>query len=788
MSKIIDSLITDSLELPELIPDELPVLPMRDTVIFPFTTYPVLVGRDVSQAAVNTALEGSRYILLLAQKNPEEEKPAANDLYRVGTLAYVNQVTSLPGNLFKVLVNGVSSVDVINFKNKKGNLSATFEINEKPKKGLRSSKLKGVIKRSFDTFERYIMANQDLPEEIIAGFDREDDPEKVLYIMASHLDLSLEEKQSLLEKKTLELQYKRFLHLITRELEVLVVSNDINEKVQNEIQETQKKFFIQEQIKALQDELGEGEYGDPELNKIKETAVAAEMPEYALKRVEEELEKLRKIPQMSPEYGVARNYLDWMVSLPWSKMSEDNLDISRVQEILDKDHFGLEKPKERIVEHIAVLNLVKHLKGQILCFVGPPGVGKTSIAKSIANALNREMIRISLGGISDEAEIRGHRKTYIGSMPGRIIQGMRKAGNINPVIILDEIDKIGNDFRGDPSSAVLEVLDPEQNNSFNDHYLDIDYDLSKVLFIATANVASRIQDALLDRMEIINLPGYLEHDKYEIAKKHLIPKLMKSHGLESGQLKINKAAILSVVRNYTSEAGVRELEQKLAAICRKVARKVVEGDKTKTHSITAKEIPSLLGVGKYRDRDLEKENKVGSVNGLAWTYTGGAILQIDVAAMKGKSNFRLTGKLGDVMKESAQAALTFIRSNADAFDIDPEYFEKHELHIHIPEGAISKDGPSAGMAMALAMLSLITHKKTKHNVAMTGEITLKGEVLAIGGLNEKLLAAQRNKIKKVLVPFDNAPDLTEIPEKIKQGLEIITVKSIHEAIPHVIIE
>lgn len=770
------------------LPDYLPIIPMRDSIVFPFTMYPVLIGRESSMQAVTQAMETKKSVLLVAQLNPQDDEPTTSDLYRVGVVGHIAQMMQLPNNMIKILINGVTPAKIKEVKKENGIALASFEPIEDNSPLHPAGKLGALIRKTRQTFENYVMINQELPEELITGNEHQMFAIQGVYFMASYLDLEIHEKQKLIELKTLEAKYKYLLTLISREIELHTVSTEISERVQDEIQETQRKFFIQEQIRALQDELDEGEYADPELQKIKVQIDAAGMPEEIKLKATEELERLRKTPSMSPEYGVARNYLEWLVSVPWSVSSQDNLGISGVQNQLDKDHFGLEKAKDRILEHIAVLNLVDHLKGQILCFVGPPGVGKTSIAKSIANALGRKMIRISLGGVSDESEIRGHRRTYIGSMPGRIIQGMKKAGTVNPVIILDEIDKIGHDFRGDPSSAILEVLDPEQNNTFSDHYLDVDYDLSRVMFIATANVASNIQPALLDRMEVINLPGYLEHDKVEIARKHLIPKLLKSHGLKKKDVKFDKAAVFHIIRNYTSEAGVRVLEQQLAAVCRKIARKLVEAGniaERKPYNVTVSNVPELLGVEKYRDRLLEKMDKTGSINGLAWTSTGGAILQIDVAVVHGKSNFKLTGQLGDVMKESAQAALSYIRAKAEQYKIEPEFFEKHEIHIHIPEGAIPKDGPSAGMAMALAMLSQLTDQKVRHDVAMTGEITLRGEVLAIGGLNEKLLAAQRNKIKKVLIPADNEPDLAEIPEKIKQGLQIVGVKTIDEAIAHV---
>jgi len=770
----------------EIIPTIMPVIPMRDNVVYPYTMYPILIGRSSSIEAVNTALESHKYLLLIAQKDFTEEDPSFDDLHEYGTVAKVMQVLHLPNNMMKVLVSGLFTAKWTAVENEEVSfLNVEFEPIELTLTKAGEKRIEALIKKTKEKFERYTFINEELPEESLLSFSSIEDPIHLFYYICSFIDLEMPEKQTLLEGTDLAAKYTKLLTHLTKEIDLLSVSQEINERVQEEIQNTQKKFCNQEQIKVLQEELDEDDFADPDLAKLKEQVDTLALSEQAKVKALEELERLKKMPQMSPEYSVSRNYLDWLLSLPWGTYTKDNLNINNVKTSLDSDHFGLEKPKDRILEHIAVLNLVEALKGQILCFVGPPGTGKTSLAKSIANAMGRKMVRIALGGVHDEAEIRGHRKTYIGSMPGRIIQSLKKAGSMNPVIILDEIDKVGSDFRGDPSSAILEVLDPEQNNSFNDNYLEVDIDLSQVMFITTANVASDIQPALLDRMELIQLPGYLEHDKAEIARLHLIPKQLKAHGLKPSKVKFKDDAIMEIIRKYTAEAGVRNLEQQIAALCRKVAKlqviKQADGEKVTVTTITVAKVHELLGVEKYRDRAMDKKDKIGSVNGLAWTSTGGTILQIDVASMVGKEKFLLTGQLGDVMKESAQAALTYLRSNAEHYELDPTFFDKNELHIHIPEGGIPKDGPSAGMAMGLAILSLLKKYPLRHDIAMTGEITLRGDIYAIGGLNEKLLAAQRNKIKTVLIPKDNVRDLDDIPEKVKSGLEIIAVDHITEA-------
>jgi len=610
--------------------------------------------------------------------------------------------------------------------------------------------------------------------------------------MASNLIQSVETKQRVLAAQNIREQLYELSRILNAEIDILKIEREIDSKVQDNIQKSQRKYFIQEQIRILQDELGEDE-ASPELAKLKDQIVKAKMPKEVHEKAMEEFSKLKKTPPMSPEFTVTRNYLDWMIATPWHARTKDDLDVAHVKQILDDDHFGLEKPKERILEHIAVLNLVKEMKAQILCFVGPPGVGKTSLGRSIARAVGRKFVRISLGGVRDEAEIRGHRRTYIGSMPGKIIQSMKRAGVINPVMLLDEVDKMSMDFRGDPSSALLEVLDPEQNSTFNDHYLDVDYDLSKVLFITTANIRHAIPLPLQDRMEIIELPGYLDHDKREIAKRHIIPKQLLAHGLDAKKVTLTDGAISKIIDQYTREAGVRNLEREIASVCRKLAKEIVlalqtNGKRARKPSkvtVTEQKVEEYLGVPRFRRRAAERERTVGSVTGLAWTSAGGDILHVDVTMMQGTEKLTLTGQLGDVMKESAQAALSYIRSNAKRIGVDPAFYKGKEIHIHLPEGAIPKDGPSAGLTMAIAMISAASGRPARNDVAMTGEITLRGNVLPIGGLNEKLLAAQRVGIKTVLIPEENMKDLSEIPAKVKEGLKIIPVATIQEALGQV---
>jgi len=786
----------NSSNIPDLnvaIPKDLPVLPLKDMVVFPYMMFPILAGRESTIAAINSSLEKDKFIMLVSQLDEKIEEPTFENLNKTGTVAKIIQVLRLPNGLIKVLVDGLVAAKVKKFKNDKY-ISAEIEVlNVQFKK---DTELEALIRQATKLFTEYVNTNRTIPQETIVAFENIKEPDRKLFYIASTINADVAKKQRILELTDIHKQFYEILYILGSEMEVLNVEKEIDAKIYQTMQKNQRKFIVQEQIRILQDELGEGMETDPDLIKIREQIETSGMPEPIIKKAMDEFNKLKKIPSMSPDHSVIRNFLDWMVSVPWNNFTEDNFDLLHAKEILDEDHYGLEKAKDRIIELMAVLKLLddkdikKSPKGQILCFVGPPGVGKTSLGKSIARAINRNFVRISVGGVRDEAEIRGHRRTYIGSMPGKIIQAMKKAGSVNPVILIDEIDKMSSDFRGDPSSAMLEVLDPEQNSTFNDHYLDVDYDLSNVLFITTANVYYNIPLPLLDRMEIIEMRSYLDFEKLQIAKKHIIPKEIIEHGLTESMIKIPDPIILLVIQEYTREAGVRNLERELSSVIRKVTREIVEKGnpkKSKTIVITEEMVRKFLGVQKYKQKlaDDKKSEKIGSIVGLAWTSMGGEILHVDVNIMKGANKFILTGKLGDIMKESAQAGFSYIKSNASDFKIPESFFKEKEIHIHLPEGAIPKDGPSAGITMIMAMLSAITKNPVRSDVAMTGEITLRGNVLPIGGLNEKLLAAVRSGIKTVLIPADNEKDLVEVPEEILSKLKIIPVEKVEDAISHV---
>ena len=785
--KIIQNNILDN------IPSILPILPLRDIVIFPYMIFPVLVGREQSIKAANYASENTKYIFLSAQKKSSVEDPKKEDIYKDGTIAKIIQILKLPNGLIKILVDGLLQGRIIEFTDESQFFEGKIEIIVPSYEN--DHEMNALVRQMSQLFKDYVKINRNIPNEAVSAFDNIEEPDRKLFYVAANINQHIDVKQTILEKTDIKEQFYEVIKILNSEIDILRIEKEIDHKVQENIAKTQRKFIIQEQIKILQDELGDEEDTNPEFAKIRNGIKKAKMPKEAEAKAVEEFNKLKKTPSMSPESTVIRNYLEWLIDVPWSNRTKDNLDIKHVQKILDEDHFGLEKPKERIVEHIAVLNLVKTMRGQILCFVGPPGVGKTSLGKSIARALGRKFVRISLGGIRDEAEIRGHRRTYIGSMPGKIIQSMKKSGTVNPVMLLDEIDKMSMDFRGDPSSAMLEVLDPEQNHTFSDHYLEVDYDLSQVMFITTANVRYNIPLPLQDRMEIIELPGYLEYDKMEIAKRHIIPKQIDAHGLTKKNVTITDGAIKKIISDYTREAGVRNLERELASVFRKLTRDIVVKEST-NGKVKAKDkfvvddnkVEDYLKIPRYRHLRHVKEKQIGSVTGLAWTSVGGELLNVDVTIMNGSERLTLTGQLGNVMKESAQAALSYIRSEAKKFGLNPDFYKGKEVHIHLPEGAIPKDGPSAGITMAMALLSAVSGKPALNDVAMTGEITLRGNILPIGGLNEKLLAAKRNDIKIVLIPKDNEIDLVEIPEKVKDGLTIIPINSVAAAVRYVIPE
>ncbi len=773
-------------------PEILPVLPLRDIVIFPYMIFPVLVGREQSIRAANFALENTKYIFLATQKKSNIEDPKKEDIYQEGTIAKIVQILKLPNGLMKILVDGLLQGKIREFTKNTNFFEAKIEVIIPEVDN--DHEMNAMVRQMSQLFKEYVKISRNIPNETVTAFENIEEPDRKLFYVAANINQAMDVKQSVLQKFTLKEQFYEVIKILNSEIDILKIEKEIDSKVQENIAKTQRKFIIQEQIKILQDELGDDEDTSPEIAKLRDQIRKAKMTKEAETKALEELNKLKKTPPMSPESTVIRNYLEWMTEVPWSKKTKDNLDIKHVRKTLDEDHFALEKPKERIIEHIAVLNLVKQMKGQILCFVGPPGVGKTSLGKSIARALGRKFVRISLGGVRDEAEIRGHRRTYIGSMPGKIVQSMKKAGTINPVMLLDEIDKMSMDFRGDPSSAMLEVLDPEQNHTFNDHYLEVDYDLSQVMFITTANVRYNIPLPLQDRMEIIELPGYLEHDKIQIAKRHILPKQLEAHGLGDKHVDFKDEAIHKIISEYTREAGVRNLEREIASVCRKLARDIVLSESSNGKARTKKKskfivdrskIEEYLKVPRYRHQKHISEKRVGSVTGLAWTSVGGELLSVDVTIMNGAERLTLTGQLGNVMKESAQAALSYIRSNAKKLHLNPDFFKGKEVHIHLPEGAIPKDGPSAGITMSMALLSAVSGKPATNDVAMTGEITLRGNVLPIGGLNEKLLAAKRNNIRTVLIPKDNEIDLKEIPNEVKEGLDIVSLEHIEDAIPYV---
>ena len=755
-----------------------PVLPLRDIVVFPHMIVPLFVGREKSVRALEDVMKDNKKILLVTQKNAGDDDPKPDDIYNVGTVGTVLQLLKLPDGTVKVLVEGTQRAAISGFSDNEEFFEATAEL--LPDSDENPEEHEALARSVISQFEQYIKLNKKIPPEVLVSLNQIEEPSKLADTVASHLALKIAEKQELLELATITERLEREYSLMESEIGVLQVEKRIRNRVKRQMEKTQREYYLNEQMKAIQKELGEGEDGRDEAGEIEEKIEKTKLTKEAKEKATSELKKLRAMSPMSAEASVVRNYLEWILNIPWKERSRVKKDLKFAENILNRDHCGLEKVKERILEYLAVQQRVGKVKGPILCLVGPPGVGKTSLGKSIASATGRNFVRISLGGVRDEAEIRGHRRTYIGSMPGKIIQSMKKAKKSNPLFLLDEIDKLGADWRGDPSSALLEVLDPEQNNTFNDHYLEVDYDLSDVLFVTTANTL-RIPAPLLDRMEVIRISGYTEDEKVEIAKQHLISKQIKSHGLKKGEWSISDDALRDLIRYYTREAGVRNLEREIANLTRKAVRHVLTKN-AKSVRVTRRNLEKFAGVQRYRYGMVEEHDLVGVTTGLAWTEVGGELLSIEAVIMPGKGNVAHTGTLGDVMKESVQAARSFIRSRSVEFGISPKAFEKNDIHVHVPEGATPKDGPSAGVAMCVSMVSALTGNEVRKDIAMTGEITLRGRVLPIGGLKEKLLAALRGGIQTVLIPKDNEKDLADIPDNVKRGLEIIPVTTADEVL------
>jgi len=760
-----------------------PVLPLRDVVVYPHMVIPLFVGRERSIRALDSAMENDKQIFLIAQRSAEVDDPGADDLYGFGTVASILQMLKLPDGTVKVLVEGSERARLVELSDNGESLSAHLVSIPEPEAAEEDRELEVLARSATNVFEQYVKLNKKIPPEILSSLSGIEEPGRLADTIAAHMSLKVEEKQKILEMESPRERLEHLMGLIEGEIDILQIEKRIRGRVKQQMEKSQREYYLNEQMKAIQKELGELEDVPNEVEELENKIENAGMPQQALDKAKQELNKLKMMSPMSAEATVVRNYLDWLVSLPWKDRSRVRHDLKRAQKVLDEDHYGLEKVKERILEYLAVQRRVRKLKGPILCLVGPPGVGKTSLGQSIARATNRKFTRLSLGGVRDEAEIRGHRRTYIGSLPGKIVQNLSKAGKRNPVFMLDEVDKMAMDFRGDPSSALLEVLDPEQNHSFNDHYLETEFDLSDVMFVCTANTMD-IPAPLLDRMEVIRLPGYTEEEKVAIAQRYLLPKQMKANGLKKGELDVKESAVRDVIRYYTREAGVRNLERELATLCRKVVKGLVEteakGGKRSAVQLTRRNLDKYLGVRRYRFGVAETEDRVGQATGLAWTEVGGELLTIEVAVVPGKGRATQTGQLGDVMKESIDAATTVVRSRARPLGLDPEFFAKNDYHIHIPEGAIPKDGPSAGIGMAVALVSALTSIPVRAGVGMTGEITLRGEVLPIGGLKEKLLAALRGGIETVLIPAENEKDLAEVPKDVKAKLDIRPVRWIDE--------
>ncbi len=761
------------------IPEELPILPLRDFIVFPYMVTPLIIARPKSMRLIDEVMENNKLLGLVAQKQPELEDPDVDKMFEFGTAAYVLKMLRFPDESLRIIVQGMSRFKIHKFVQNKPYFVA--KITTLPDELDMNLEVQALVRNISNQFQRILTLVPNLPDELQIAVMNMEDPGRLTDLLASNLNLSLYEKEDILETLDIRDRMEKLTVYLNRELEVLEMGSKIQTQVQSEMGKNQREFYLREQLKAIQRELGESDERTAEINDLRNKIYQAKMTEQAEKEALRELERLSKMPPGVAEYTVSRTYIDWLINLPWSISTKDNLDIDQAEKILNDDHYDLDKVKERVLEYLAVRKLKQDMKGPILCFVGPPGVGKTSLGRSIARALGRKFIRISLGGVRDEAEIRGHRRTYIGSLPGRIIQGIKNAGANNPVFMLDEVDKIGQDFRGDPASALLEVLDPEQNFSFSDHYLDVPFNLSKVLFITTANYLDPIPPALKDRMEVIELPGYTIEEKLQIAFQYLIPKQLEEHGLQKKYITFQKTAVRYMILNYTREAGLRNLEREIAKIYRKMAKRIASGDTEKV-VVSRKNVAEFLGPEKFYQEIAERITEPGIATGLAWTPYGGDILFVECSQVKGQRGLMLTGQLGDVMKESAQAAMTYVRSKANKLGLNKKQFENSEIHIHVPAGSIPKDGPSAGITIVIALISLFKNSKIKNNIAMTGEITLRGKVLPIGGVKEKLLAASRAGIKQVILPVKNENDLIELPEEIKKTLQIHLVDKIGEAV------
>ncbi|MGI5912700.1 MAG: endopeptidase La [Syntrophomonadaceae bacterium] len=763
----------------------MPMLPLRGVLVFPYTVIHLDVGRKKSINAIEQAMLENKEIFLATQKESQTDEPDQNDIYKVGTIADIKQILKMPGGTMRVLVEGLYRAEIVEYLSNDPYIKVSIE-QWGEDDSTKTAEMEALMRTLISQFEQYVRISKKIPPETVVSVIAIEEPGRLADVIASHLTLRIIEKQKILEARNVSARLNYLCELLAKEMEVLEIERRINLRVRKQMEKTQKEYYLREQMKAIQKELGDKEDRVAEVEELKNNIEKANLPKEAKEKAYKELDRFEKMAPMVAEAVVVRNYLDWIISLPWSVETRDRLDLKLAEAILEEDHYGLKKPKERILEYLAIRKLAKKMKGPILCLVGPPGVGKTSLGKSVARSLGRKFVRMSLGGVRDEAEIRGHRRTYVGSMPGRILQGIKTAGSRNPVFLLDEIDKMTMDFRGDPASALLEVLDPEQNYTFSDHYLEIPFDLSKVMFITTANSVYNIPRPLLDRMEVIELSGYTEEDKVNIGLNYLVPKQIREHGLKESNITFSEGALRKIIREYTREAGVRNLEREIAAVCRKVARRVVEDKDTNVH-VSANSIAKMLGPERFRYGTAEKESQVGVATGLAWTESGGEILSTEVALLPGKGNLMLTGKLGDIMKESAQAALTYVRSRAKELDIDSSIQEKHDIHLHVPEGAIPKDGPSAGITIATALASAMSGKPIDNKVAMTGEITLRGRVLPIGGLKEKVLAAHRAGISKIIIPVDNKKDLADIPVNVKKKIQFIMVDHMDQVLSETLI-